>query len=61
MIKFHYTYIIMALGYCVTGRFFDLVAITSLIIIHELGHFTLAKMLKFNVKKWSICKGPIRL
>ena len=51
MLTFHYTYIIMALGYSLTGNYLYLTAITTLLIIHELGHFTTAKLLKFNVKK----------
>ena len=51
MIKFHYTYLIMSLGLILTGYYIDLMVYTSLIIIHEIGHYTIAKLLKFKVKK----------
>ena len=51
MLTFHYTYILTTLGYCLTGNYLNLLIITNLLIIHELGHFTAAKLLKFNVKK----------
>ena len=51
MIKFHYTYIIMAIGFILTGHFLNLIIITTIIIIHELGHYTTAKILNFKVDK----------
>ncbi len=51
MIKFHYTYIIMAIGFILTGYYQNLIAFTSLIIFHELGHYLVAMLLHFNVKK----------
>ena len=51
MIKFHYSYIIMAIGFILTGYYLNLIVFTSLILIHELGHYTIAKILKFNVEK----------
>ena len=51
MIKFHYTYIIMAIGFVLTGYYMNLIVFTTLIIFHELGHYTLAKIQNFNVKK----------
>ena len=50
-IEFHYTYIIIALGFVLTGYFSNLLIFTSIIIIHELGHYILAKINKFNVDK----------
>ena len=51
MIKFHYTYIIVALGLVLTGYYLDLIIYTSLILVHELGHYIVAKILNFNVIK----------
>ena len=50
-IEFHYTYIIVALGFILTGYFSNLLVFTSIIIIHELGHFIVAKITKLNVEK----------
>jgi len=50
-IEFHYTYIIVALGFILTGYFSNLLVFTSIIIIHELGHFLVAKINKLNVEK----------
>lgn len=50
-LEFHYTYLIMAFGLVITGHFANLFAFTSLIIIHELGHFTMAKIFKYKVDK----------
>ena len=48
---FHYSYILMAFGYVISGYYINLIAITSLLLIHELGHYTVAKLLKFKVLK----------
>ena len=48
---FHYSYIIMAFFYVISGYYINLIAITSLLLIHELGHYTTAKLLKFKVLK----------
>ena len=50
-IEFHYTYIIIALGFVLTGYFHNLIVFTSIILIHELGHYTLAKIFHFKVEK----------
>ena len=50
-IEFHYTYIIMAISFILTGYFPNLIILTSIIIIHELGHYTLAKIYHLNPKK----------
>lgn len=50
-IEFHYTYIIIALGFILTGYFSNLLIFTSIILIHELGHYTLAKINKQKVEK----------
>ena len=38
-IEFHYTFIIIALGFVLAGYFSNLIVFTSIIIIHELGHY----------------------
>lgn len=53
-IEFHYTYLIIALGFILTGYFTNLIVFTSIIIIHELGHYTIAKINKLNVEKITI-------
>ena len=50
-IEFHYTYILIALGFILTGYFHNLIIFTSIILIHELGHYTIAKLNKLNVEK----------
>ena len=49
-IEFHYTYILIALGFILTGYFHNLIIFTSIIIIHELGHliFGLLSGYKFS-------------
>ena len=51
MIEFHYTYLILALGYVLTGNFISLIVITSLLVVHEFGHYITAKLLGFNVRR----------
>jgi stage IV sporulation protein FB len=50
-IEFHYTYIITAFGFIITGYFSNLLIFTSIILIHELGHFIMAKLNRLNVDK----------
>lgn len=50
-IKFHETYLIMALGLVLTGHFSNLIVFTSIIIFHELGHIITAVTLKYKIKK----------
>ena len=50
-IEFHYTYIVIALGFILTGYFHNLIIFSSIILIHELGHYTIAKINKLNVEK----------
>lgn len=50
-IEFHYTYIIIALGFILTGYFHNLLVFTSIILIHELGHYIIAKVNKLTVEK----------
>ena len=48
-IKIHYTYYIIIVSFLFTGCFINLIAFTSLIIIHELGHYYTCKILKIKV------------
>lgn len=50
-IEFHRTYLMMALGFVLTGHFLNLIVFTSLILIHELGHYIIAKLNHFSVEK----------
>lgn len=50
-IEFHYTYIIMAFGLVITGHFVNLIIFTSLIIIHEMGHIIISKILLYKIDK----------
>lgn len=50
-IEFHRTYYFMALGFVLTGHYLNLIIFTSLIIIHELGHYITARLNNFNVEK----------
>lgn len=50
-IEFHYTYILIALGFILTGYFHNLIIFTSIILIHELGHYAIAKLNKLHVEK----------
>ena len=50
-IQFHRTFLIMALGFCLTGHYLNLIVFTSLILIHELGHYITAKINNFQVEK----------
>ena len=53
-IEFHYTYILIAISFILTGYFSNLLIFTSIIIIHELGHYIIAKLLKLNPQKMVI-------
>ena len=41
----------MALSFILTGYYLNLIVFTTLIIIHELGHYLTARILNFNVQK----------
>ena len=41
----------MALGLVLTGHFSNLFVFTSLILIHEVGHFFMAVFLRYKVEK----------
>ena len=51
LIKVHPSFYIVALGFVLTGYYLNLLIFTSLIIIHELGHFIAAKLCLAKVKK----------
>lgn len=50
-IEFHYTYLIIALGFILCGCFINIIIFTSLILIHELGHIIFMKKYNFNIEK----------
>ena len=50
-IEFHYTYLIIAIGFILTGYFYNLIIFTSLILIHELGHVLMCLKYKVKVNK----------
>lgn len=50
-IEFHNSYVVMALGFVLTGYYWNLLVFTSLILVHELGHYMIAKGLGFKVDK----------
>lgn len=50
-IEFHYSFLIMALGLVLTGHFSNLFIFTSLILVHEFGHFIIALLFKYRVEK----------
>lgn len=54
ILTFHYTYYLMALSYVLAGYYLELIAITTLIIVHEFGHYITAKILDFRVEKITI-------
>ena len=50
-IEFHYTYILIAISFILTGYFSNLIIFTSIIIIHELGHYIIAKLNDLHPEK----------
>ena len=50
-IEFHYTYILIAISFILTGYFSNLIIFTSIILVHELGHYTIAKINNLNPVK----------
>ena len=47
-IEFHSTYLFIALGFSLTGYFYNLIIFTSLILVHEFGHYLMC--IKYNVQ-----------
>ena len=54
LIKIHNSYIIISLGFILTGNYLNLIAFTTLILFHELGHYLTAYSLKINVSNITI-------
>lgn len=50
-IEFHRTYLVMALGFVLTGYYLNLLVFTSLIVVHELGHYLVARVFCFHVER----------
>ena len=50
-IELHYTYLLLAISFILTGYFSNLLVFTSIIIIHEIGHYLIAKYYKLNPSK----------
>lgn len=50
-IEFHYTYLILAISFIITGYFSNLLVFTSIILIHEIGHYLIAKYNKLKPTK----------
>ena len=53
-IHFHLTYLFIALSFILTGYFPNLLILTSIIIIHEIGHYITAKITGLNPIKITI-------
>ena len=51
IIQIHPSFYIIALGFVLTGYYLNLIIFTSLILFHEFGHFTAAKLCQAKVKK----------
>lgn len=50
-VEFHYTYILIAISFILTGYFSNLLIFTSIIFIHEMGHYLTAKINNLNPEK----------
>ena len=53
-IKFHSTFLIMALGFVLTGYFVNLLILLNIILVHELGHYIICLIKKYPVKNLTI-------
>lgn len=51
MISFHYTYYLLAISYVLCGYYINLIVLTTLIVVHEFGHYITARLLNFKVDK----------
>ena len=56
-ITFHYTFLLVAISFILTGYFSNLIIFTSIILIHELGHYHAAKINNLKVDKIIIYPG----
>ena len=50
-LKFHRTYLFVALGFVLTGHYLNLIVFTNLILVHEMGHCLMALINKIHVDK----------
>ena len=55
-LEFHEVYLLVSLGYILTGNYLCLIVFTSLILVHEFGHFLMARL--FGVKVLKIIIYP---
>ena len=53
-ITFDYSYIFVALSFILTGYFANLIVFTSIILVHELGHYLTAKYYNLDIKEITI-------
>ena len=49
--EFHSSYLIIALGFVLTGHYLNLIVFTMLILVHELGHYSIARIFGCKVLK----------
>lgn len=49
LIRFHNTYLLMGVCFILSGYFINFIVFTSLILVHELGHYIMARILKIKV------------
>lgn len=50
-IEFHYTYLIMILGFVLTGHFINVIVFTLIILFHELGHIITSILFGYKIDK----------
>lgn len=50
-IEFHYTFLLMAFSFVITGNFQNIIIVTSLILVHEMGHTLAAWLCGIKVDK----------
>lgn len=50
-VRLHYTYYILIISFLLTGQFLNIIIITMLILVHELGHYIACVITKIKVKE----------
>lgn len=50
-IKIHYTYVFIALSFMLCGYFANLLVFTSIILMHDMGHIIMAKLMRIKIGK----------
>lgn len=50
-IEFSYSFLLIGLGFIITGHFINFIIFFSIIFIHELGHVFIAKIFKVKINK----------